>query len=163
MRWLEKAADALNSAMTLAAAVAVLLLMLLAVANVTLREARLPFEGAYELVGFLGAVVVAFSLGRTQAKKSHVAVDIITRRFPKRVNRAIDRFRYLAKMLFAMIASWRVFLLAERIRTSGEVSETLKLPYFPFVYCVALGFVVLALTVLVDLTRTFTTREGPTG
>ena len=51
------------------AGVAVIALMLLASGNVIMRMFGKPFSGTYELVGFLGALVIAFALGETQRRK----------------------------------------------------------------------------------------------
>jgi TRAP-type C4-dicarboxylate transport system permease small subunit len=163
VRLLNRAASALNVALMLAGGAALLAVMLIVVFNVVARELRLDFVGAYELVGYLGAVAIAFALGRTQQRKSHVAVDVLTRRFPRRVNRWIDRIRYLAKLAFAVVVAWRVLRIASALRDSGEVSETLKIAYWPFVICVAAGFAVLALTVLADLANTFAAASKTEG
>ena len=63
---------------------AVLALMILATGNVVLRIFHAPFRGTYEIVGFLGAVVIAFALGYTQKRKDHIVVDILTERFSKK-------------------------------------------------------------------------------
>ncbi len=42
-----------------------------------------------------------------------------------------------------------------KIWEAKEVSETLKIIYYPFVFCVCLGFGVLSLTLLTDLLKTF--------
>jgi hypothetical protein len=49
--------------------------------------------------------------------------------------------------------AWQVSLWGMRIAASGEVSETLKVIYYPFVFCVAAGFGLLALTCLLDIPR----------
>ena len=42
--------------------------------------------------------------------------------------------------------------------STGEMSETLKIAYHPFMFLVSLGFAVLALTILLDLIETVWTR-----
>jgi len=42
-----------------------------------------------------------------------------------------------------------------KIEKTGELSETLKIIFHPFVYCLALGFAALALTLFIDLLRLF--------
>ena len=49
----------------------------------------------------------------------------------------------------------------EMIMAAGEVSETLKVVYHPFVFGVAAGFCILTLTCLLDITRAF--REDGEG
>jgi len=39
-----------------------------------------------------------------------------------------------------------------------ELSETLKIAYYPFVFLVSIGFAVLALTIFLDLIESFWSR-----
>jgi hypothetical protein len=40
------------------------------------------------------------------------------------------------------------------------VSETLKIVYYPFVFCVALGFAMLSLTLAIDVIGAFRKKGG---
>jgi len=131
--------------------VALLLLVLLATGNVTLRLFHLPFAGTYEIVSFLGALVTAGALAHTQRRKDHIMVDILTDRFPPLVKRFLDAVSdALAAILFG-IASWQVYNWGDKLRESGELSETLQLRYYPFVYGVAAGFALLTLVLLMQM------------
>jgi TRAP-type C4-dicarboxylate transport system permease small subunit len=151
---LDKLGTVLNKILMILGGVAVLALMLLATGNVVLRIFHMPFRGTYEIVGFLGAVVIAFALGYTQKRKDHIVVDILTEKFSKRTNRWLDTINYLVTMLFFGIVSWQVFIWGFKIWREGELSETLKVIFYPFVLCVGLGFAVLTLILLNDLLRT---------
>ena len=154
MEFLDKLNVRLNRILLILGGIAVLTLMLLATGNVVLRVFHLPFRGTYEIVGFLGAVVIAFSLGYTQKRKDHIVVDILTEKFSKRTNRILNLLNYLVTMIFFSIVSWQVFVWGIKIWKSGELSETLKIIFYPFVLSVGLGFTVLALVLLNDLLRT---------
>ena len=96
MKYLEAINIFLNRISMILGGIAVLALMLLATGNVVLRIFHLPFRGTYEIVSFLGAVVIAFALGYTQKNKDHIVVDILTERFPKRFRPALKRWRTLS-------------------------------------------------------------------
>lgn len=140
--------------------VAVLALMSLASINVCLRIIQMPYRGTYELVAFLGAIVTAFALGDTQRRKSHIVVDILSDRYPSWLKKFVDRVGYVVSTVFFLIISWVIFRWGRQIAASGEVSETLKIIYYPFVYLVALGFVSLSITLLIDFIHTFSRKEG---
>ena len=118
-----------------------------------------PISWAYEVISFLGAVVIAFALGATQKRKDHIAVNLITNRFPRKVNRVIDGFRYLLTAVFFAVVSRQVFRWGITIMNSGEVSEALKKSYHGFVFCVALGFVIMAFTLVMDFISVFRQAE----
>jgi TRAP-type C4-dicarboxylate transport system permease small subunit len=161
MGYLEKINDFLNKILMVVGSLAVLLLMSIATVNAFMR---LPFlkttwRGAYETVGFLGAIVIAFALGYTQKRKDHIVVDILTEKFPKRVNRVLDGINYFITTIFFAIVSWQVFAWGMKISKSGEVSETLKIVFHPFVYSVSLGFAVFSLTLILDFLKNLKSKE----
>jgi TRAP-type C4-dicarboxylate transport system permease small subunit len=161
MELLEKLNQVLNKWLLIIGGVAVLALMALATGNVLLRTVGMPFRGAYELVSFLGAVVTAFALGYTQKRKFNIVVDILSETFPKRIQRALDGIGYFIAMVFFAAVAWVVIRWGLRIAGSGEVSETLKIIYYPIIFCVGLGFAVLCLTLVIDFLGTFL-KKGDT-
>jgi TRAP-type C4-dicarboxylate transport system permease small subunit len=161
MHYLERINDFLNKILMFLGSVAVLLLMSIATINAFLR---IPFikstwRGAYETVGFLGALVIAFALGSTQKRKDHIVVDILTEKFPKKVNRVLDGINYFITTIFFAIISWQVFVWGMKISKSGEVSETLKIIFHPFIYSVAFGFAVFSLTLIIDFIKNLKARR----
>jgi len=161
MNYLERINVFLNKILMVLGSVAVLLLMAIATTNAFLR---IPFikstwRGAYETVGFLGAIVIAFALGYTQKRKDHIVVDILTAKFPKRVNRVLDGINYFITTIFFAIISWQVLVWGMKISRSGEVSETLKIVFHPFIYSVSFGFAVFSLTLLIDFLKNLKSKE----
>jgi TRAP-type C4-dicarboxylate transport system permease small subunit len=135
------------------AGIALLLLVLLATGNVALRLFQLPFAGTYEIVSFLGALVTAGALAHTQRRRDHIMVDILTERFPPLARRLLDAVSDgVAAVLFG-IASWQLYAWGEKLRISGELSETLQLRFHPFVYGVAAGFALLTLVLFLQMFR----------
>lgn len=125
-------------------------MMLLACANMFSRAIWTPIKGSYELIGFFGALVAAFSLGNTQENKGHIALTLLSGMLSRRVERGIDAFAALVcAALFGLIA-WRTGVWAWSLVQTGELSETLRIIYYPFAFAVALGVLALALTLLCD-------------
>src|SRR4030067_3269481 len=119
MNYLEKINLFLNRILLVLGSTAVLLLMSIATVNVVLRYPfKMPWRGAYEVVGFLGAIVIAFALWYTQKRKDHIVVDILTERFPKRVNRVLDGINYFTTTIFFAFVSWQVFVWGTKISNS---------------------------------------------
>ena len=160
MEYLEKVNSFLNKILLILGSVAVLLLMSVATVNVVLRYPfKMPWRGAYEVVGFFGAIVIAFALGYTQKRKDHIVVDILTEKFPKRVNRILDGISYFVTMIFFAIVSWQVFVWGIKIWKSGEVSETLKIIFYPFIFSVGFGFALFSFTLLIDFLKNLRSKE----
>jgi TRAP-type C4-dicarboxylate transport system permease small subunit len=159
MNYLDRINVFLNRILMVLGGIAVLGLMVLATGNVVLRVFQVPYRGAYEVVAFLGAVVIAFALGYTQRRKDHIVVDILTEKFPKKVNRLLDGVNYLITGVFFSLVTWQSFRFAMKIWNSHEVSETLKIVYHPFILCVASGFAVFTFTIFLDLVKTLAGTE----
>jgi TRAP-type C4-dicarboxylate transport system permease small subunit len=141
----------LNLAFMALGGCAVIALMVLATGNVLFRIVHVPFPGTYEGVSFLGAVVIVFALGYTQQRKDHIVVDILSQHYPPALRRVADALSAAIVAGFFAVAAWQIFRWGLQIGASGEVSETLKIAYHPFVYAVALGVGSLSLAGLVDL------------
>ena len=155
---LERISELLRRGLMIAGGVSLLALTLLATTNVALRIFQVPASGTYEVVSFLGAIVTAGALGYTQKRKDHIVVDILSDKFPAPVKRVLDRVSYALILAFFSIVSWQTFVYGKRLMLTGEVSETLKIAYYPFVFLVSAGFAVLALTALLDLVETIWVR-----
>ena len=137
-------------------------MILITCTNIFSRLVWVPVKGTFELMGFFGAVVTAFALGYTQAKKAHISVDILVSRFPKRVQKFLSGINCVICMIFFALGGWQIVKLANTLRTSGEVTETLRIIYYPFTYGVALGCFLLSLVLLVELAELFFSDNGVT-
>ena len=132
------------------AGAAVVAMMLLTCADVLLRLLRHPIPGTYELVGFLGTLIVSFALALTSLEKGHIAVEILAAKLPARIQFALDAVASLiGASLFGLIA-WQSWIYAADMRQSGEVSVTLTMPIHPFIYGIAAGCALLVLVLLSD-------------
>jgi len=121
------------------AAAAVAAMMVLTCADVILRLFRFPIPGTYEMVGFLGAVFVSFSLAKTSLQQGHIAVDFFVSRFSENIRRKIRSFNaVLCSVLFGF-AFWYCLLDAIDSKKAGEVSLTLQMPIYPFILGTAIG------------------------
>jgi len=145
-KWNEK----LNNFCLFFAGLSLMAMLAVACTNMILRLAGRPISAAYELVCYFGAVTVALPLGYTQIKKSHIAVDIVSKTFPPSIRKVAVGISCLLGMAFFCIAAWCVGERAYTLWAAREVSETLRIRYFPFTFGVAVGCGLVALSLLVD-------------
>lgn len=126
-------------------------MMLLTTADVILRAFRHPILGTYEIVGLLGAIVIAFAMPQTTLQEGHVSVEILVSRLPGTAQRVIHMItRGLTIVLFGFIA-WECFQYGKDLEGAGEVSMTLCLPTYPVLYGIALAAIVVILVVMRSL------------
>lgn len=130
-------------------------------ADVFLRGAfNTPIFGCEEIVAILGVIAVGFSLPYAHYQKSHIGVEILVRRLPRRVRNAVELVTNLATLFLVGIITWRMFLYAGTLAESGEVSMNLELPEYCVVYVLSFGFFVYSLCLLTDIVKFFTGRRG---
>ncbi len=135
------------------AAGAIVAMMLLTSTDVILRLFRHPIPGTYEIVGLLGAVVIAFSLAYTSIEKGHIAVEFLVQKFPRNVQLFITAINdLLSTFLFGLIA-WQSILYASDLKQSGEVSLTLQAPIYPFIYGIAAGCGLLCFVLILEFLK----------
>jgi TRAP-type C4-dicarboxylate transport system permease small subunit len=156
---IEKFANTLAQKVNWLAAAAVAFIMFLTVADVIGRLFGTPIRGTYEMVGFVGALVIAFALPYTSVKKGHIAVDFLMMKMPWLVRVVVNAINALiATVLFGAI-SWQSVLYAHSLKVSGEVSPTLQMPVYPFIYGVAAGCGMLSLILFIEFLRQFRGAE----
>ncbi|MEN6384316.1 MAG: TRAP transporter small permease [Phycisphaerales bacterium] len=134
-------------------------MLLLTVANILGRKFGMPIQGTYELTGLFGAIVAAAVLGYTQKKKENIAVDIVVNHFPKSLRLAASIINDVACMAFSALAAWQIFKTGQSHIASGEVTETLRISAWPFIYLAAVGFAALTFVFFIDLLKNFINKD----
>lgn len=153
MAFLDKLSRYLNRVFLIAGGCFLVAMILVTCGNIFFRIVWLPVRGTFELMGFFGAIVASFALGYTQIERGHIAVDILITRFSRTTRRFLDFFNSLICMIFFALAAWQIAAWGNTIWKTGEVSETLQIPYYPFVFGAALGFGLLSFVLLTDVLR----------
>ncbi len=154
MHYFEAAIIKISRIMDLLAGIVLAATASLIVANILGRVLiNRPILGTYELVGFLTAAVVGLALARCALENSHIAIGFLTDKLPPSWQRFIELAVGLPAMVFLFFAAFNIFVYGSRLASSGVVSSTIRLPFYPFIYLVAAGFLMLACTVLLSLLK----------
>jgi len=157
---LEKINRILNLVFVWIAGICLAAMISVTCANITTRIVWIPIKGTFELMGFLGAIVTSFALGYTQMKKGHTSVDIVVNRFSKRTQKILNGVNFVICAAFFAIAGWQISKYATTLWKTGEITETLRIIYYPFTYGVALGCFLLAFAMLVEFIKLFFDEKG---
>ncbi|MCG2775132.1 MAG: TRAP transporter small permease [Desulfobacterales bacterium] len=151
MSFFERIGNELARLLYWIAGTAIIVMMVLTCGDVILRFFRRPIPGTYELVCFLGAVAVAFAMAHTTVQKGHVAVSLVVRLFPARIQGLVESITSTFGFIFFALIAWQSVLYAKDLYASGEVSLTLQLPFYPFVYGIGFSAAAVCLVLLTDL------------
>jgi TRAP-type C4-dicarboxylate transport system permease small subunit len=160
MEQVEKISRFLNEVLIWIAGLFLVSMVILTCANIFLRLVWTPVRGTFELMGFFSAIVTAFALGYTQIHRGHIGIDLLVNEFSAITQRILGGISYFICMVFFSIAGWQIARWATVLRKTGEVTETLRIIFYPFTYAVALGCLILALVLLVDLLRVLFQGKG---
>ena len=149
----------LNKILTLIGGLFLIGMITLTCANIFIRKFIGPIPGSFELTAFASAIVAAFALGYTQFSKGHIAVSILVDKYPKPLKRFTDLINYGVCCVFFSIAGWYLVQKALILRNAGELSETLLIIYYPFVFAVAFGCFILVLALFTDFLQALLIRK----
>ncbi|MBZ4687395.1 MAG: hypothetical protein PWQ96_222 [Clostridia bacterium] len=150
---LEKVNVYLNRGLAIIAGFSLVLMMMTVVLNGVIRFFGVPFYGTTEIVGWMCAVTIAFSLGYTQLHKGYVDIDFLMEKLPLPLQNCIRSITLFISTIFFALVSWQLCLYALTIAGNGNVSETMRLTFYPLIFVVALGFAGLTLALLVDFLK----------
>jgi TRAP-type C4-dicarboxylate transport system permease small subunit len=129
---------------------ALIVMMLLTTLDVILRLFKSSVPGTYEIIGLLGALVTSFALGYTSVEKGHIAVDFLVMRFSPTAQALIGSVNALIAALLFGIVTWQSVLYGMDLLNKGQVSPTIQIPVYPFVFGIAAGCGLLTLVLLVE-------------
>jgi len=150
----------LNGLLMFLGGLSLVFMIILTCSNIVFRVFWEPIRGTFELMGFSGAAVTAFALGYTQKQKGHIAVDILVNTFSAQKRKVLHSINGLICSIFFGAAAWQVAKKAATLLSSGEVTETLRIIYYPFTFCAAFGCGVLALVCLTEAIQAVLLKGG---
>lgn len=130
---------------------AILLIMfLMTLADVTIRFVWKPIPGTYELISFMGGLIVGFSIPFTTQMKGHVNVDFAIDKMPKKCKMAVNFITRIMVMIFFFIIGWNLVSMGIDLHKTQEVSQTLHVPYYPVAFGMGIAFLVQAIQFCFD-------------
>lgn len=151
---MKRSLDAIRTASSALAAVggcALVLLMLLTLADVVLRLFGRPIPGTYELVALGGSIAVGLSIAFTSWARGHIYVDSFVDRLPARARAALNIATRLLGLILFLLIGWNLVRYGIDLLRSGEVTPTLRLPFYPVVFGLSVGCFVQCLVAVAEV------------
>ena len=129
-------------------------MMVLTTADVTGRYVfGRPITGAFDATGLIALIIVALALATTQIRRGHISVDFLVFKLRGRPRAVIVSMGNLISLgVFALIV-WRSITYGVYWWHIGEVSQTVKIPFWPFACVIAIGAMQICLVLLVGLIK----------
>ncbi len=140
--------DILSTWLCWVSALCIVGMMLLTSSDVVLRYLGYPIKGTYDIVGLLGALVVAFPIARTQVLNRHVSMDFMAQRKSWLARGIAQLVSFVLGIAVYALITWQLIAFAAKLKSIGRVSDTVEIPLYPFVYAIAIAFLLTCLVLL---------------
>jgi TRAP-type C4-dicarboxylate transport system permease small subunit len=135
------------------ASAALTFMMFLTVADILMRAFGHPLVGTYEIVSLALALVIGFGIPPVSMDRGHVFMEILLEKLSPRGKAIMNTAtRIVCIILFALIA-YNLFSIGSEFHSSGEVSPTIKLPFFPVAYAVGVCCYIECLVFVRDIVK----------
>lgn len=131
----------------------IVIMMTIVVIDIILRDIGSPIIGVYEVVGYLGAMVISFALLYTTVNHSNVCISFLVQRFSKRTQAIIDITTGIISVAICFLISYQGVMYGTDLRHVGQISECFRIHYFPFMYVIAFIFVLVGLAFAIDFIK----------
>ncbi len=113
-------------------------MLLITIADIIgIKVLKSPVPGAIEIVGFLGVIITAFAIAFTYLKQGHIKVEFVTMRLSSGAQNVLTIFVSAISLALFVIIAWQSFRFGRVLQTTGEVSMTQGIPFYPFVYAIS--------------------------
>ncbi len=142
----------LSKILSIIAGIALTIMMLLTVVDVCLRAFGAPIIGTYEIVGLLLALVIGFAIPQVSLDRGHVYMEILINMVSSKMNKAIlNTFTRILCIILFILIGYNLFGVGNEFKMSGEVSPTIKLPFFPMAYGIGVCCIIECFVFVIDI------------
>ncbi len=142
--------------------VLILFIMLLIVFDVCRRTLfGNPVNGSVELIQNLIAVAGFMAMGWTTYLDKHIRIDSLTSKLPKTPQRIVDFVTSVVPLIVIIPLCRQGFVRTQQAAQYNEVTSILQITVVPFLFLMAIGFVLLLLGQIMVVLRVIFGREAP--
>ncbi len=135
-------------------------MFLFTLTDVLMRAFGKPIVGDFEIISFLGAVVIGFAIPYTSMLKGHINVDLMLVMLPRRVS---DKFTIATRIIgigLFLWMSWNFVLMSFDLMKSHEVTPVFRMPYYPISFGLAFCCLAQCVTFVSEILKIVGDRNG---
>lgn len=151
--WISSFFRVVNRILSFIGGTALSLMMFLTVADVLMRAGGHPILGTYEMVSLMLAVVIGFTIPMVSLARGHVYMEIVLDKLSTRNKALLNTFTRVLCLVLFIIIGYNLIMVGRELHMSGEVSSTLKIPFFPIAYGVGVCCFVECLVFIFDIVK----------
>lgn len=128
-------------------------MMFLTVADVLMRMGGRPIIGTYEIVALSLALVIGFGIPKVSLDRGHVYMEFLLEKLPGNGKAIMNTFTRLVCIGLFILFGVNLFSVGREFYTSGEVTNTIQLPFFPVAYGVGVCCFLQCFVFLFDIVK----------
>ncbi len=145
-----------------AAGVILFVIMMVTIVDVVGRDLfNAPLPGAFETTQLLMAALIYAGLPSVSRQESHITVDLLDPVTPAVLMRGRQILVNLIVCGCLGVIAWRLWVLAEKIRDYGDVTEYLRIPRAPMIYFMCALAAIAAVVALANIFRYLRGARAP--
>jgi TRAP-type C4-dicarboxylate transport system permease small subunit len=113
----------------------------------------LPVPGAIEIVSLIQVAAIVFAVAATQREGGHISVEMFVDKLPRRIRALVKMLTSLLGLILFILLIYEGIGLGNEYLDAGEVTATVKIPFYPFAYAFSIALLPVAMMMLVDFLR----------
>ena len=130
-------------------------IMILITGNVLLRMTGNPINGTVEWVQFLQATSIGLTIAFCGLQGEHITINLFVDKLPRKARFVIDIFVNILILVFVLLTAWVMVGSGVSMRDSGHVGMVTRIPFYPFIYIIAFGFLIYAFVAINNIIQAF--------
>jgi TRAP-type C4-dicarboxylate transport system permease small subunit len=152
--------EKLSKGLAMVSKVVLVFSVLLTVPDVTGRSFGRPILGTYELVAYSSCIIFACALPFTSWMKGHISVDFLLLKLSPLTRKISNLVHKCVGIGLFLILGLSLIALGTTLRSAGETSVLLRLPFYAAVYATGVCFLMVCLILVCDIVKILGGRNG---
>jgi len=112
-----------------------------------------PILGVFDITRVMLIATVACAFGHTQMIRGNMAIDLFVLKLGRRHKAIVACVHDAIGLALFLVITWQAFRHGNALRVTGDATETILIPFYPFVYLIAFNMGVVCLILLGQLVR----------
>lgn len=134
--------------------IATVYILINTVANVITRAFfNYAIYGSVQTSQIMLSLVVMCAMPVVTMYNSHIKVDLVAEKLPKKVQRALEAINLIICAAIMLIAGWYTMVKGQQAMALGTCTDALRIPYWPIYYLIAIMFALSAICALYNFVR----------
>ena len=120
---------------------------------------RWPLPGSIDIVQLAQIVAIAFAASMVLILGRHIRVEFFVRLLPRRLAAVINSVILFLGLGLFMLILWRMSVFGYLKQGSGDYSATIHVPYYLFVYGIALACIPVCVVFILELLKSLKKKK----